>query len=185
VVALVATLAAVGAGAFLVLHSAADHLEGGAVRPTPVYSSTGVNQPVSESGAAQALLRFVPDQDANSLGAAMCSATGQPQCSLSHFPGQIRVTAAPHRRFLVTVTMRVRVKRLIASGEVVTGSLPGASSLASGHLAVSTNSAIYGVNMNPRTHTAVFTFWISRRGGTVWATNWNALGAVSQSSSLQ
>lgn len=185
VLGLVAGLALVGAAALYVLDSAATHLSGNSVHPAPVFSSSGYDQRVTASNAAEVLLHFVPDQDASSLGTAMCTATGQPTCNLAHFPGQVHVTRSPQNRFLVSVVMTVQVHRLLKAGEISLGSLPGASSLTTGQLAVSSNSAIYGVKMNPRSHHAVFSFLLAANGSTVWATDWNALGAVSQSASLQ
>lgn len=185
VVGLVAGLALVGAAALYVLDNAASHLSGNSVHPAPVFSSSGYDQRVTASTAAEVLLHFVPDQDANSLGTAMCTATGQPTCRLAHFPGQVHVTRSSQNRFLVSVVMTVQVHRLLKAGEIALGSLPGASSLTTGQLAVSSNSAIYGVKMNPASHRAVFSFFLAANGSTVWATDWNALGAVSQSASLQ
>ncbi|MDA8199007.1 MAG: hypothetical protein M0Z54_06205 [Thermaerobacter sp.] len=185
VVGLVAGIALVGAAALYVLDSAASHLSGNSVHPAPVFSSSGYSQQVTASTAAEVLLHFVPDQDANNLGTAMCTATGQPTCRLAHFPGQVHVSRSSENRFLVSVVMTVQVHRLLKAGEISLGSLPGASSLTSGQLAVSSNSAIYGVKMNPSSHRAVFSFLLAANGSTVWATDWNALGAVSQSASLQ
>ena len=185
VLGLLLGLALAGAAALFVLDSAAAHLSGSQVHPVPVFSSSGHAQSVTLSNAAAVLLHFVPDQDANSLGVAMCNATGQPTCSLAHYPGQVKVAEASQHRYQVTVIMTVQVHRLLQAGEISLGSLPGASSLATGELAVSSDSAIYGVKMNPTSHRAVFQFLLSATGRTVWALDWNGLGAVSQSASLQ
>ena len=153
--------------------------------PDADFSSAGYDQRVTPDSASRVLLTFVPDQDAESLGAAMCAATGQPTCSLAHFPGQVHVTRSSQNRFLVLVVMTVQVQRLLKAGRISLGSLPGASNLTTGQLAVSSNSAVYGVKMNPASHGAVFSFFLAVNGNTVWATDWNALGAVSQSASLQ
>ncbi len=185
VVGLLGGVALLGAGALYALDSAASHLSGNSVRPVPVLGSSGFDQRVTTSTAADVLLHFVPEQDVNSLGTAMCAATGQSTCSLAHFPGQVHVTRSPENRFLVSVVMTVQVQRLLKAGEISLGSLPGSSNLATGQLAVSSNSAIYGVKMNPASHRAAFSFYLAASGSTVWATDWNALGAVSQSASLQ
>ena len=186
VVLLILALLVAAAGAYYALHGAAVGVSHGAVHPTPVFSSAGYDQRVTPDSASRVLLTFVPDQDAESLGAAMCAATGHAVCAIpGGFPGRVTVGALHDGHYPVTVQMSVDVARLLRRGEILTGSLPGDSNLAAGELAVSTNSAVYGVNMDPRAHTAIYTFWLASDGGEVWATNWNALGAVSQSTSLQ
>jgi len=155
------------------------------VRPALALGSGSVSRPLTAASAASGVLTFVPQGAADSLGQAMCAATGAAPCPLHRYPGRVLVSRAAGGRFAVTVILTVDLKRLLAGGEISLGGLPGASSLKTGKLAVSTDNTIYGVSMNPHTHRAVFRYEIAQSGLKVWALNWNALGAVSQNSSLQ
>ena len=155
------------------------------VQPALAIGSGAVHAPVTTATAARSVLSFVPSGNADSLGQAMCSATGTSPCAITRYPGRVTVSPASNGRFLVTVVLTVNLKRLLAGGEISLGHFPGSSSLKTGRLAVSTDNSIYGVNMNPATHQAVFRYYVSRSGLKVWALNWNALGAISQNASLQ
>lgn len=181
---LAVVMALVAAGSLLVMRQAAAHSPKAALQPTPVLNTVQEPARVSPTLVVSALLRFVPAGDADTLGQAMCSATGTVPCSLAHYPGHV-TWRQDGSRYLVVVTMTVHIRRLLAGGEIDLGHLPGASNLKTGQLAVSTNNSIYGVDMNPRTHQAVFRYYLAANDEEVWALNWNALGAVSQNSSLQ
>jgi hypothetical protein len=183
---LVLVLAAVGAVAFWALRTVALTSPRDRVGPTPVLSANGRRIPLDRGTAGAALLTFLPAGDADNLGTAMCRATGQTACPVPNgFPGTVTVRPGPQGRWAVTVTLTVNVPELLRRGEIVTGSVPGASDLRTGQLAVSTNDAVYGVTMDPRTRQAVFSYLLAPDDSAVWALNWNALGAVSQSTSLQ
>ncbi len=182
---LAALLVIVAVLALLVLKYEASRSPVNNVKPALAMGSGAVAGPLSRVTAARDVLTFVPSGDAASLEHAMCDATGTAACSPTRFPGQVAVRAVSGSRFLVTIVLRVNVRRLLAGGEISLGSLPGSSSLKTGKLAVSTDNSIYGVAMNPSTHEAVFRYYIARSGLKVWALNWNALGAISQNASLQ
>lgn len=180
-------LALVGVGALLVLKAVAKSSPTRNLKPTPIENASGRARDLKTPSAAKtAFLSFVPAGDTDSLGQAMCSATGQRTCHLpAQFPGSVKISGPVHGQYVINVTLTVNLPRLESLGEVTPGSLPGMSNVASGDLAVSTNNAIYGLRMNPKTHLASFRFFLGVHGRRVWATNWNALGIVSQSTSLQ
>jgi hypothetical protein len=182
---LIALLLLVAGLTFVVLKYAASKSPVTRVGPALALGSGSVRGPLTPATAREAVLTFVPSGAADSLGQAMCSATGTSPCPLDRYPGRVLVRPAASGRFLVTVVMTVDLKRLLAGGEISLGHLPGSSSLKTGKLAVSTDNTIYGVSMNPNTHQAVFQYDVSRNGLKVWALDWNALGAVSQNASLQ
>jgi|BEDMetMinimDraft_2_1075160.scaffolds.fasta_scaffold12242_2 hypothetical protein len=183
---IILALALVGAVSLWALRTVAQASPRDRVGPTPVLSASSRRMTVDRRTAAAALLTFVPAGDADNLGTAMCRATGQTTCPVPRgFPGTVTVRPGPRGRWAVTVTLTVNVPELLQRGEIVTGSVPGASDLRTGQLAVSTNDAVYGVTMNPKTHRAVFSYLLAPDASAVWALNWNALGAVSQSTSLQ
>lgn len=179
-------LALVGGLGFWALRIVSQSSPKGAIHPTPVLSASGAVRKIGPRSAQAALLTFVPAGDANNIGTAICRATGHNRCQIpGGFPGQIVVGPARDGHYIVTVTVPVNIRRLLAGGEISTGAAPGASDLKTGNLAVSTNEAVYGVKMNPRNHLAVYRFWLATNDTRVWALDWNALGAESQSSSLQ
>lgn len=183
---IILALVLVGAVSLWALRTVAQASPRDRVGPTPVLSATDRRVPVDRGTAGAALLTFVPAGDADNLGTAMCRATGQTACPVpTGFPGSVTVRPGPRGRWAVTVTLTVNVPELLRRGEIVTGSVPGASDLRTGQLAVSTNDAVYGVTMDPRTRRAVFSYLLAPDDSAVWALNWNALGAVSQSTSLQ
>lgn len=177
----------VGGAALLVLKAVAARSPTRNVKPTPVESASGqVRALKTRSEVRTAFLDFIAAGDTDSFGQAMCSATGQRQCRIPQaFPGSVQITGPVAGHYVINVTLTVNLARLEALGEVTPGALPGMSNIASGDLAVSTNNAIYGIRMNPQTHRASFRFFLGVRDRRAWATNWNALGIVSQSTSLQ
>jgi hypothetical protein len=180
---LIALLALVAAATFFVLHQYAAAVPGGRIKPALAPSALPVTTPVTVTTAPRRLLAFLPAGADETVGRALLEATGH--ATAGPFPGRISARPTGDHRILVTVVMPVAVHRLIATGEIATGGLPGSSSLATGRLLVSTNNTVYGVTMNPRTHRAVFLFAFNRSGTKLWALNWNALGIISQSASLQ
>lgn len=179
-------LALVGGLGFWALRIVSQSSPQGAIHPTPVLSASGSVRKIGLRAAQAALLTFVPAGDADNIGTAICRATGHNRCQIpGKFPGRIVVSPARDGHYVVTVTVLVNIRRLLAGGEIATGAAPGASDLNTGDLAVSTNDAVYGVKMNPRNHLAVYRFWLATNDTRVWALDWNALGAESQSSSLQ
>jgi hypothetical protein len=167
---------------FFVLHQFAAAAPEGRIHPALAPSALPVSTPVTRATAGSRVLAFVPAGATYSIGTALRAADGYP--STGGLP--LRITVTPDgRQFLVTLWLPVNVRHLVQRGEISLGSLPGASSLTSGRLAVSTDNAIYGVAMSPKSHLAVFRFAIARNGQSLWALNWNALGLISQSTSLQ
>jgi hypothetical protein len=182
VLAIIGVLAVVAAGTFYVLSryeaAAPKHLIHPAYAPGAL-PTTGV---VTPGNAVRRLLAFLPEGAYFTIAQALRQADGYRAGARLPATFTVRRDGA---RWLVTVRLPVDVRYLEQVGEISVGAVPGASDLRSGNLAVSTNEAIYGVDMNPRTHVAVYRFLLGRRGGAVWALNWNALGIISQSDSLQ
>lgn len=178
-------LVAVAAAALFAMRVEARHSPKGAIRPTPVLNTVEAPVTLTTALAKRAFLSFVPAGAADTLGQAMCAATGTVPCRLEQYPAQVTWRRIAGGRYQFVVVMTVNLRRLLAGGEIDVGHLPGASNLRTGQLAVSTNNSIYGVDMNPTTHRAVFRFDLAGNDEEVWALNWNALGIVSQNSSLQ
>ncbi|MBX5466781.1 MAG: hypothetical protein K6U14_04705 [Firmicutes bacterium] len=153
------------------------------VPATAAYNSAP-RRPVTAATAAAALLAFRPASDTDTVQAAILTATGQHLGPDGRFPGRIQVAAGPDGRFTVTVTVPVNVAYLRRIGAITTGRLPGASDLATGRLEVSGTEHVFAVDMNPKTHLAVFRFELSRDDAFLWPRNWNAVGVISQNDSL-
>jgi hypothetical protein len=177
-----ALLAAVAIATFLVLRQFALTAPEGRIKPALAPNALPSTGPVTLVNAPARVLAFLPAGADDTVGQALRAATGNPP---GRFPGVVEVRPDGPHRFFIAITMPVRIRHLLATGEISTGGIPGSSDLNTGKLAVSTNNAIYGVSMNPRTRRAVFLFALSRNGLNLWALNWNALGIISQSASLQ
>lgn len=138
--------------------------------------------PLTRRAALAGLFAFVvAGGPSDSVRAALASATGH----LNH-PLPFRADVGPEQRgrYRIVVVIPVDVKALLRRGEIMTAHLPGRSDLKAGYLEINADNATYAVRMNTKTHRARFAFAIAADDRTLWALDWNALGIVSQSASL-
>lgn len=181
VIGLVVMLVAIGLATLFVLDQFSKHTAKTVpMSPTPQGGAAIAIR--SSSAVPNALLSFLPLGASDSLGMALKHATGN--IGDKTLPAHFTVYMTKRHRYFVSAAVPVNVKVLERGGEIITGSAPGASSLQSGDLYVAGNMHGYGVQMNPKTHIAVFEFYLAPRDNTVWAINWNALGIISQNDSL-
>lgn len=151
----------------------------------PIFNANRTPKAVTAQNAKRMLLTFLPVQDTETVGDALLHATGHPGSPVLAVLGpDMAVRQGTHHRWHITVSVPVNVAYLMGHGEVTAGHFPGASDLATGHLYVAGNLTGYSINMNPKTHVAVFRFALSPDDLSIWALNWNALGIVSQNEPL-
>ncbi|PSR32332.1 MAG: hypothetical protein C7B46_14675 [Sulfobacillus benefaciens] len=181
VIMLVIALVLIGAGTLLILNHFASHTTNTVpLSPTPQGGKVvAIHNPQQ---VPTALLQFIPLGASDSIGTALMHATGNTQAN--RLPAHFRVYLTSQHRYFVSISILVNIRLLEQDGEIITGHAPGASSLKSGDLYIAGNMHGYGVRMNPHTHLAIFEFYLSPQDTTVWAINWNALGIISQNSSL-
>lgn len=183
VLAIIAMMGLVAAGTVFVLRQYQAAAPRTLIKPAYAPGALPSPGPVTRTNARERFLAFLPEGAYYTMGRALRQADGYPPGA--SFPADIAVRRDGATRWWVTVHVPVNVAYLTRVGEIAVGSVPGASDIRTGQLAVSTNESIYGVSMNPKTHVAVYRFLLAKNGRSVWALNWNGLGIISQSDSLQ
>ncbi len=179
---LVSILIAIGLGTISALMLVAKHSTKAEVPLSPTPQGGTVTSIKNSRQVPKALLNFLPLGASDSIQMALRHATGN--VNPLSFPAHYQVRRLANHRYLITITIPVDVNVLERGGEIITGGAPGSSSLKTGDLYVAGNMHGYAVRMNPKTHLAQFQFYLAQNDRTIWAVNWNALGIISQNSSL-